>query len=115
VQSGCGCNALEEWARRERVADAGGELAGRQRWRRRSLLDAREKGAAGDGVRGVEDRTYGVRIVFDLVEVLVVGVVGNVVTLGVVQALLAAASLGAAVLMVSLLSKRPLGTCWARR
>jgi hypothetical protein len=63
----------------------------------------------------VEDCTGRVRVVFDLVEVLVVGVVGDVVATGVVCALLAAASLGASVLTVSLLSKRPLGTCWARR
>jgi hypothetical protein len=63
----------------------------------------------------VEDHTSGVHVVFNLVKVLVVSVVCDVVATGVVQTLLAVASLGAAVLMVSLLSKRPLGTCWARR
>jgi hypothetical protein len=63
----------------------------------------------------VEDCTGGVRVVFGLVKVLVVGVVCNIVATGVVQALLAVASLGAAVLMVSLLSKQLLGVCWARR
>jgi hypothetical protein len=113
VRARCWSKTLEKRAQRERVADASNELASWQRGRR--LFNAREEGAASDGVRGVEDCTCWVRVVFDLVKVLIVSVVGNLVALGVVQTLLAAASLGAAVLTVSLLSKRPLGTCWARR
>jgi hypothetical protein len=80
------------------------------------LFDAREEGAAGDRVRGVEDGATRIDVeVVVVLEVFVVRVVRNEVAGSVVRALLAAASLGAAVLTVSLLSKRPWGTCWARR
>jgi hypothetical protein len=46
---------------------------------------------------------------------VVVQVVWDKVTSGVVCLLLAAAGLGMAVLTVSLLSKQLLGACWARR
>jgi hypothetical protein len=105
---GGGRYALDERARRERVADASGELASWQRgWR---LFDARKKGAAGDGIRGVEDCSCRIDVDVVVVEV-VVRVVQDEVTSSVVRTLLAAAGLGAA---VSLLSKRPLGACWAR-
>jgi hypothetical protein len=114
VRSRRWCNALEERARREQVADASGELASRRSGRR--LFDARKEGAASDGVWGVEDGATRVDVkVVVVLEVFVVRVVRNEVAGSVVRALLAAASLGAAVLMVSLLSERPLGTCWARR
>jgi hypothetical protein len=45
---------------------------------------------------------------------VVVQVVWDKVASGVVQALLAMASLGAVVLTVSLLSEQLLGACWAR-
>jgi hypothetical protein len=60
-----------------------------------------------DGARQVDVNIVVVKIV--------VQVVWDKVASGVVQALLAAAGLGVAVLMVSLLSKQLLGMCWARR
>jgi hypothetical protein len=112
VRAGRWGKALKKRARWKRVADASSELASRQRGRR--LFDAREEGAAGSGIRGVEDCSC--RIDVDVVVVkVVVRVVRDEVAGGVVRALLAAVSLGAAVLTVSLLSERPLGTCWARR
>jgi hypothetical protein len=112
VRAGRWSEALEKRARWKRVADASSELASRQRGRR--LFDAREEGAASSGIRGVEDCSRRIDIDFVVVEV-VVRVVRDEVAGGVVRALLAAAGLGAAVLTVSLLSERPLGTCWARR
>jgi hypothetical protein len=82
VWTRCWSEALEKQAQQKRVADASNKLASRQKGQR--LFNARKEGAAGDGVRGVEDCTCWVRVVFDLVKVLVVGVVGNVVTSGVV-------------------------------
>jgi hypothetical protein len=113
MQAGCGCNALEKQVQGKRMADASGKLASQQRWRQ-GLLNACKESTAGDRVWGVEDCTSRVHIVFNLVKVLVVSVVCNVVAMDIVQALLAEASLGAAVLTVSLLSKQPLGVCWAR-
>jgi hypothetical protein len=78
----CWSKALEKRAQQKRVADASNELASWQKGRR--LFNARKEGAAGDRVRGMEDCTCWVRVVFDLVKVLVVGVVGNVVALGVI-------------------------------
>jgi hypothetical protein len=83
------------------VRDASGELASRRRGR--GLFDAREEGAAGDGIRGVEDYSHWIDINVVVVEV-VVRVVRDKVAGGVVRALLAAVGLGAAVLTVSLLS-----------
>jgi hypothetical protein len=112
VRAGCWSETLKKRARRERVADASSELA--SRWSGRRLYDAREEGAAGDGIRGVEDCSCRIDVDVVVVEV-VVQVVWDEVAGGVVRALLAAAGLGAAVLTVSLLSERLLGTCWARR
>jgi hypothetical protein len=112
VRAGCWSETLKKRARRKRVADASSELASRQRSRR--LFNAREEGAAGSRIRGVEDCSC--RIDVDVVVVeIVVRVVWDEVAGGVVRTLLAAAGLGAAVLTVSLLSERPLGTCWVRR
>jgi hypothetical protein len=112
VQAGCWSKALKKRAQWKRVADASSELAGWQRdWR---LLDAFEKSAAGDRVGCVKDSTWRVDVDIVVVEI-VVRVVWDVIASSVVQALLAAASLGTVVLMVSLLSKQPLGLCWARR
>jgi hypothetical protein len=61
----------------------------------------------------VEDGAWRVDVDVVVVEV-VVRVVRNVIASSVVCALLATAGLGVAVLMVSLLSERPLGACWAR-
>jgi hypothetical protein len=49
-----------------------------------------------------------------VLKVFVVQVVWNKVASSVVQTLLVVAGLGAVVLAVSLLSKQPLGACWAR-
>jgi hypothetical protein len=96
------------------MADASSELASWQRSRR--LFNALEKGAASDQVRRVEDGATRVDVeVVVVLKVFVVQVVRDEVASGVVRTLLASASLGAAVLTVSLLSKRPLGACWARR
>jgi hypothetical protein len=105
-------NALEKRTWWERVADASSKLASRQRGRR--LFDARKKGVAGDRIRSVEDCSRRIDVDVVVVEV-VVRVVRDEVAGGVVRTLLTAASLGAAVLTVSLLSKRLLGVCWARR
>jgi hypothetical protein len=105
------CNALDERAWRERVADTSGKLASLQRGQR--LFNAREEGAASDGVWGVEDCSCRIDVNVVIVEV-VVRVVWDKVASSVVQTLLAAASLGAAVLTISLLSKQLLGACWAR-
>jgi hypothetical protein len=98
-----GRNALDEWAWGEQVADAGGELSSwRRGWR---LFDARKESAAGGGVWRVEDGAARVDVEVVVVLEVVVQVVWNVVAGGIVRALLAAASLSALVLTVSLLSK----------
>jgi hypothetical protein len=106
------CNVLKERVRRKQMRNAGNKLAS---WQRQwcSLLNARKKSAASDGVRSVKDSTGRVDVDIVFVEI-VVQVVWDKIAGGVVGALLAAVGLGAAVSMVSLLSECLLGTCWAR-
>jgi hypothetical protein len=94
------------------MADASGKLASWQRgW---GLFNAHKEGAAGDRVWSVEDCSRRVDVEVVIVKVFVVQVVWDKVAGGIIGTLLAAAGLGAVVLTVSLLSKHPLGACWAR-